>query len=769
MPRVRGVRFSADLSNASRYFPHAPVETREPHIVFRTPLRRTVALGRLRYPSSQLAWAHAHETTQKPLRLLRRAIVASSTERDLVFDSFCGSGTTGVASKELGRFFVGAEKEEEEYAELAGCRIGAAVRGEVLRELPYINARDSQFSGEPQLDGFRAVTSPQASANIRKGIIFRELIDVLRRMTAPVYGVAVVVAFVFCPALAAAQGSDTVYDEAGALSGPEEQRVQQAFDSAQEETGQPLYAFLVPNKGVEGQKARQELLTREATEAQVPQDAGVVVVATNDGWGTTYNFPQDAYNTMVPDFREGDFAAGLVTGAREIQDEPAAQDTQNEPHAGTGGLWGGGLLLLLATVAGALLLFRNRRANKRRMEEERRSAEQEFADLTVHLDEFGEKERLVSGYLEAQRPLLDQRTEKWVETRISDAKTTGFAQEFNEAASRLTSDPIWARERMERGRNLLAESMQKLYEAEKTMDDYRAADEALEGNLRAAKEEIQAAEEAEEIARAEGVAVEALNLRPEYDRLTREAADRASRRDEFDPRHGLAAVEALAERARGHRKALQNNISAREALPDERYATEGALVRARETLEEYRGAHDRALGEFGQAALGEVPNPGELSSSLLEAEGYMDRADRAASSGRFTEARSLLQEAAELARKTMQSPRRLKAATAEADRKKREGEEKLQELEARLAQAKANEHLMDPYQRQRLREYEHQLQNARYGFFGADWLTALLVFEALDNDYMYVGDPSSFDAGDYGGGDWGGGDFGGGDFGGGDF
>jgi uncharacterized membrane protein YgcG len=588
-------------------------------------------------------------------------------------------------------------------------------------------------------------------------------------MAAPLYGVAVVVAFVFYPALAAAQGSDTVYDEAGALSGPEEQRVQQAFDSAQEEAGQPLYAFLVPNKGVESQEARQELLTREATEARVPQDAGVVVVATNDSWGTTYNFPQDAYNTMVPYFREGDFAAGLVTGAREIQGEPAAQNTQNDPDAGTGGLWGGGLLLLLAAVGGALLLFRNRRANKRRMEEERQRAEQEFADLTIHLDEFDEKERLVSGYLEAQRPLLDQRTEEWVETRISDAKTTGFAKEFNEAASRLTSDPIWARERLERGRNLLAESMQKLYEAEKTIDDYRAADEALEGNLRAAKREIQTAEEAEQSARAKGVAVEPLKLYPEYDRLAREAADRASRRDEFDPRHSLAAVESLAERARGHGEALQNDISARDALPDERYATDGALVRARETLEEYRGAHDRALGEFGQSTLGEVPNPGELSSSLLEAEGYMDRADRAASAGRFTEARSLLQRAAELARKTMQSPSRLKVATAEADRKKRDGEKKLQELEARLAQAKANEHLMDPSQRQRLREYEYQLQNARYGFFGADWLTALLLFEALDNDYTYVDDPSSFDAGAFGGGDWGGGDWGGGDFGGGDF
>ena len=228
----------------------------------------------------------------------------------------------------------------------------------------------------------------------RIGIILGELIGVLRRMAAPLYGVTVVVAsFVICPTLAAAQGSDTVYDEAGALSGPEEQRVQQAFDSAQEETGEPLYAFLVPNEGVEGQKARQELLSREATEAQVPQDAGVVVVATNDGWGTTYNFPQDAYNTMVPDFREGDFAAGLVTGAREIQGEPAAQNAQTDPDGGAGGLLGGGLLLL-AAVAGALLLFRNRRAKKRRIEEERRSAEEEFADLTVHLNEFDEKERL---------------------------------------------------------------------------------------------------------------------------------------------------------------------------------------------------------------------------------------------------------------------------------------------------------------------------------------------------------------------------------------
>jgi site-specific DNA-methyltransferase (adenine-specific) len=77
---------------------------------------------------------HGYHPTQKPLRLVRRAIVASTREGELVFDPFCGSGTTGVASKELGRFFVGTEKEGE-YAELAARRIGAAVRGEVLREI----------------------------------------------------------------------------------------------------------------------------------------------------------------------------------------------------------------------------------------------------------------------------------------------------------------------------------------------------------------------------------------------------------------------------------------------------------------------------------------------------------------------------------------------------------------------------------------------------------------------------------------------------------
>ncbi len=78
--------------------------------------------------------SHGYHPTQKPLRLLRLAVLASSVEGDLVFDPFSGSGTTGVAAKELGRFFVGVEMEEE-YAELAERRIGTAERGIMLGEI----------------------------------------------------------------------------------------------------------------------------------------------------------------------------------------------------------------------------------------------------------------------------------------------------------------------------------------------------------------------------------------------------------------------------------------------------------------------------------------------------------------------------------------------------------------------------------------------------------------------------------------------------------
>lgn len=50
--------------------------------------------------------------TQKPMDLLRRVILASTKPGDIILDPFMGSGTTAAAAKELGRHFIGFEKDE---------------------------------------------------------------------------------------------------------------------------------------------------------------------------------------------------------------------------------------------------------------------------------------------------------------------------------------------------------------------------------------------------------------------------------------------------------------------------------------------------------------------------------------------------------------------------------------------------------------------------------------------------------------------------------
>ena len=86
---------------------------------------------------------HGRHPTQKPLRLVRRAVLASTGEGDLVFDPFCGSGTTGVAAKELERFFVGTELERE-FAEMAGCRIGATKKGDILGRIRAVGSGNAR-------------------------------------------------------------------------------------------------------------------------------------------------------------------------------------------------------------------------------------------------------------------------------------------------------------------------------------------------------------------------------------------------------------------------------------------------------------------------------------------------------------------------------------------------------------------------------------------------------------------------------------------------
>ena len=59
---------------------------------------------------------------QKPLDLIKQCILKHSRETDLIFDGFMGSGTTGMACRELNRNFIGIELDEK-YFEIAKARI----------------------------------------------------------------------------------------------------------------------------------------------------------------------------------------------------------------------------------------------------------------------------------------------------------------------------------------------------------------------------------------------------------------------------------------------------------------------------------------------------------------------------------------------------------------------------------------------------------------------------------------------------------------------
>lgn len=60
--------------------------------------------------------------TQKPLYLMKALITKHSNEQDIVLDFFAGSGTTGVAAKELNRNYILCELNKDFY-ELASKRL----------------------------------------------------------------------------------------------------------------------------------------------------------------------------------------------------------------------------------------------------------------------------------------------------------------------------------------------------------------------------------------------------------------------------------------------------------------------------------------------------------------------------------------------------------------------------------------------------------------------------------------------------------------------
>ncbi|MDP6927195.1 MAG: DNA methyltransferase, partial [Rhodospirillales bacterium] len=65
--------------------------------------------------------------TQKPESLLYRVVLSSTDVGDVVLDPFFGSGTTGAVAKQLGRNYIGLERDPG-YAKLAGKRLARIQR-----------------------------------------------------------------------------------------------------------------------------------------------------------------------------------------------------------------------------------------------------------------------------------------------------------------------------------------------------------------------------------------------------------------------------------------------------------------------------------------------------------------------------------------------------------------------------------------------------------------------------------------------------------------
>lgn len=94
---------------------------------------KRVKIDKLRYPTQLKEFKTIPlkkdmlHPTQKPVALLEYLIKTYTLENETVLDFTMGSGSTGVACKNLNRKFIGIEKDKE-YFDIAKKRIGAVTR-----------------------------------------------------------------------------------------------------------------------------------------------------------------------------------------------------------------------------------------------------------------------------------------------------------------------------------------------------------------------------------------------------------------------------------------------------------------------------------------------------------------------------------------------------------------------------------------------------------------------------------------------------------------
>jgi len=130
MPNFRGKRFTnahetliwAAASAASRYtFNYDAMKALNEELQMRSDWLLPLCTGPERLKSDDGRKLHP---TQKPENLLHRVMLASTNPGDVVLDPFFGSGTTGAAAKQLGRGYIGIERERN-YAKAAIARIAS--------------------------------------------------------------------------------------------------------------------------------------------------------------------------------------------------------------------------------------------------------------------------------------------------------------------------------------------------------------------------------------------------------------------------------------------------------------------------------------------------------------------------------------------------------------------------------------------------------------------------------------------------------------------
>ena len=130
MPNFRGRRFTnahetliwAAKSAESKYtFHYEAMKVFNDDLQMRSDWTLPLCTGGERLKNDNGSKLHP---TQKPEALLHRVFLSSTNAGDIVLDPFFGTGTTGAAAKQLGRIFIGIEREEE-YAAAAKARIDA--------------------------------------------------------------------------------------------------------------------------------------------------------------------------------------------------------------------------------------------------------------------------------------------------------------------------------------------------------------------------------------------------------------------------------------------------------------------------------------------------------------------------------------------------------------------------------------------------------------------------------------------------------------------